>query len=173
MQQYIEHHGIPGQKWGKRNGPPYPLNDSRKSVSEKVSKRRTSFAKGVTLDTAESRRLRAAARVERNERRLSKKKADLESGKIKVEKYLKKENKLMRAIEKDNSKYERLSKEIQEAIKLSAKNGKKALRLETLKSNLPAQHMYDKAGFSYRGEQYLYAENTGWTDFLYYEKTIS
>ena len=62
---------------------------------------------------------------------------------------------------------------LQEAIELSAKNGKKALRLDTLKTNLPAQHMYDKAGFSYRGEQYLYAENTGWTDFLYYEKTIS
>ena len=62
---------------------------------------------------------------------------------------------------------------LQEAIELSAKTGKKALRLDTLKTNLPAQHMYDKAGFSFRGEQYLYAENTGWTDFLYYEKTIS
>ena len=63
--------------------------------------------------------------------------------------------------------------QIKRDIELSAKNGKKALRLDTLKTNLPAQHMYDKAGFSYRGEQYLYAENTGWTDFLYYEKTIS
>ena len=23
---YISHHGIKGQKWGKRNGPPYPLD---------------------------------------------------------------------------------------------------------------------------------------------------
>lgn len=24
---YIAHHGIMGQKWGKKNGPPYPLSD--------------------------------------------------------------------------------------------------------------------------------------------------
>lgn len=29
------HHGIKGQKWGKRNGPPYPLDASDKSASEK------------------------------------------------------------------------------------------------------------------------------------------
>lgn len=39
-----------------------------------------------------------------------------------------------------------------------------------LKSNFPAQKMYEKAGFVYRGEQRLYAENTGMTEFLYYEK---
>lgn len=32
---YLVHHGIPGQKWGKRNGPPYPLNESDKSSAEK------------------------------------------------------------------------------------------------------------------------------------------
>ena len=61
---------------------------------------------------------------------------------------------------------------LDKAICLAETNGKKALRLDTLKSNLPAQHMYNKAGFSYRGEQHLYAENTGWTDFLYYEKSL-
>lgn len=25
----LRHHGIPGQKWGKRNGPPYPLSTSK------------------------------------------------------------------------------------------------------------------------------------------------
>jgi hypothetical protein len=33
--------------------------------------------------------------------------------------------------------------------------------------------MYEKAGFTYRGEQRLYAENTGMTDFLYYEKKLA
>lgn len=32
---YIMHHGIAGQKWGKRNGPPYPLTSSTMSYSEK------------------------------------------------------------------------------------------------------------------------------------------
>lgn len=26
MNNYLEHHGVDGQKWGKKNGPPYPLN---------------------------------------------------------------------------------------------------------------------------------------------------
>ena len=54
--------------------------------------------------------------------------------------------------------------------KSQCEKGKKALRLDALKSNLPAQKMYEKAGFTYRGEQRLFTENTGMTDFLYYEK---
>ena len=30
----LSHHGVLGQKWGKRNGPPYPLNASDHSSSE-------------------------------------------------------------------------------------------------------------------------------------------
>ena len=32
---YLVHHGILGQKWGKKNGPPYPLKGGAYSVSEK------------------------------------------------------------------------------------------------------------------------------------------
>lgn len=32
---YLMHHGILGQKWGKKNGPPYPLGASDHSASEK------------------------------------------------------------------------------------------------------------------------------------------
>ena len=56
-----------------------------------------------------------------------------------------------------------------EIISLAMEKGKKAIRLDTLVSNIPAQHMYEELGFAYRGKQSLYAENTGWTDFLYYE----
>lgn len=30
MRDYLAHHGIKGQRWGKRNGPPYPLEASYK-----------------------------------------------------------------------------------------------------------------------------------------------
>ena len=60
-----------------------------------------------------------------------------------------------------------------EIISLVIKKGKKAIRLDALASNIPAQHMYEKLGFAYRGKRNLYAENTGWTDFLYYELPIS
>ena len=59
---------------------------------------------------------------------------------------------------------------LEEAMGVAVRNGKKALRLDVLKLNLPAQKMFEKAGFIYRGEQRIYAENTGMMDFLYYEK---
>ena len=34
MSYYIKHHGILGQKWGKQNGPPYPLKGGDYSAEE-------------------------------------------------------------------------------------------------------------------------------------------
>lgn len=35
MENNLSHHGIRGMKWGKRNGPPYPLTQSSKSQAER------------------------------------------------------------------------------------------------------------------------------------------
>ena len=35
---YLSHHGIDGQKWGQRNGPPYPLNSDGKAAFKEKRK---------------------------------------------------------------------------------------------------------------------------------------
>ena len=61
---------------------------------------------------------------------------------------------------------------IEWALELARKQGKKAVRLDALASNVPAQHLYLNKGFVYCGMRNQYAENTGWTDFYFYEKLI-
>ena len=39
---------------------------------------------------------------------------------------------------------------LDEVVRLARKSGRRAIRLDTLKTNLPAQHMYEKAGFTER-----------------------
>ena len=61
------------------------------------------------------------------------------------------------------------SEMVREAIRLAQDNGMQAIRLDALASNIPAHRMYERLGFEYRGKQHLYAENTGWTDFYFFE----
>lgn len=41
----LKHHGIMGQRWGKKNGPPYPLDASDHSASERKANWRLSLKK--------------------------------------------------------------------------------------------------------------------------------
>lgn len=43
--EYLKHHGILGMKWGKKNGPPYPIGVSAHSQSEKKAGWRKSLDK--------------------------------------------------------------------------------------------------------------------------------
>ena len=58
---------------------------------------------------------------------------------------------------------------IREAINLSVDSDMKSIRLDALASNTPAHKIYQRIGFEHRGKQHLYAENTGWTGFLFFE----
>ena len=55
------------------------------------------------------------------------------------------------------------------AIDLARKMGKKALRLDALACNTPAQRLYESLGFQKRGIAHWFADNMGWTDFFLYE----
>lgn len=46
----LYHYGILGQRWGKRNGPPYPLNQSDRSYAEKKAAKQSSSKKNVPKD---------------------------------------------------------------------------------------------------------------------------
>ena len=61
------------------------------------------------------------------------------------------------------------SEMIREAIRLARSKGMQAIRLDALASNTPAHKIYERLGFEYRGKQHLYAQNTGWTDFYFFE----
>ena len=61
------------------------------------------------------------------------------------------------------------SEMIRKAVRLAQSKGMKAIRLDALASNTPAHRIYERLGFEYRGKQHLYAENTGWTDFYFFE----
>ena len=61
------------------------------------------------------------------------------------------------------------SEMVQKAIDWAKTKGMKSVRLDALATNTPAHRMYERLGFVYRGKQHLYAENTGWTDFYFFE----
>ena len=61
---------------------------------------------------------------------------------------------------------------VKEAIQLSKQSNIKAIRLDVLGANIPAQKLYTKIGFEYRDTISMFYEDTGWTDFLLYEYVI-
>ena len=58
------------------------------------------------------------------------------------------------------------------AIENCKNNGIKAIRLDVLVSNIPAQKLYSAMGFIYKGTIQLFYEDTGLTDFYIYELVL-
>ncbi len=58
------------------------------------------------------------------------------------------------------------------AMEIAREQGMKALRLDVLKGNLPAERLYPSLGFVKVKDIKLYYEDTGWMDFVLYEYTL-
>lgn len=58
---------------------------------------------------------------------------------------------------------------VRKAKELAREKGRRAIRLDVLKGNLPAERLYTGAGFTHAGDLRMYYEDTGWTDFGLYE----
>ena len=61
---------------------------------------------------------------------------------------------------------------VQRAIDLARANGMKAIRLDVLEGNIPAENLYIGFGFQYMATLKMYYEDTGWTNFRLYEYVI-
>jgi len=57
-------------------------------------------------------------------------------------------------------------------IKKAEEEGQKAIRLDVLKGNLPAERLYSGIGFKYLHTLKMFYEDTGWTDYELYEYPI-
>ena len=58
---------------------------------------------------------------------------------------------------------------VQKAIDISRETGMKAIRLDVLGGNIPAERLYQGFGFRYMATLKMYYEDTGWTEFELYE----
>lgn len=59
------------------------------------------------------------------------------------------------------------------ALDLARSAGMRAVRLDVLKGNLPAERLYEGFGFSLVSTLSMYYEDTGWTDFKLYELPLT
>ena len=58
---------------------------------------------------------------------------------------------------------------VQYAVDLASAAGKKAVRLDVLKGNVPAIRLYESYGFVYVETMTMFYEDTGWMEFALYE----
>ena len=61
---------------------------------------------------------------------------------------------------------------VKEAFEIAADHHQKAIRLDVLKGNVPAEKLYTQMGFQYMDTLQMYYEDTGWTEYKMYEYNL-
>lgn len=61
---------------------------------------------------------------------------------------------------------------VQKAISIAGETAMKAIRLDVLDGNLPAEHLYQGFGFQHLTTMPMYYEDTGWTSFKLFEYVL-
>ncbi len=62
---------------------------------------------------------------------------------------------------------------VEYVIEQAKREGMKAIRLDVLEGNLPAEKLYTGCGFAYLGTLPMFYEDTGWTNYMLYEYGIA
>ncbi len=61
---------------------------------------------------------------------------------------------------------------VRKAIELAGESGMRAIRLDVLEGNTPAEKLYEGLGFQYMATLQMFYEDTGWTNFRLYEYVV-
>lgn len=94
----LEHHGVEGQSWGKRHGPPYPLNRQDKAEA------REDYKKKKAAEKAKKEKERTKKRIAKTQAKAAKKEAnEQKAAERKAEK-----------LERDKKKYSKTAKDLYE-----------------------------------------------------------
>lgn len=62
---------------------------------------------------------------------------------------------------------------VRKAFEIGASTHQKAIRLDVLAGNVPAEKLYTGLGFKYMDTLKMYYEDTGWTDYELYEYVLN
>lgn len=63
-------------------------------------------------------------------------------------------------------------KMVRKAVEIASERGQRAIRLDVLEGNLPAERLYVRHGFRYVDTLQMFYEDTGWTNFKLYEYVL-